>query len=358
MSTYYYALKNNGDYIFDNFPSELKNLITDYKDGQKVFDLNIGKEIVKARMGKKRNDYGTMFVLTTDEKYVKRYKLFKELMDISIIAIRPTSEFQNQIIADQSSQTQEFIHNVTSLNSYSIQELFTLIPQSILTGNITKQEENVKNIISEKPNLTVKTLLKLIKYNLAMKVEFSVFERTLKTVAVAQKLEYSIRDIVLSILQIFIDEFEEKKIEISLDASEDACVKRISVDYDSLFVSFYYILENSIKYCCPNTKYKIIFKEETASFSILFIMISIKIDDSEIHKLTTRGYRSNLARNLNKEGNGIGMYRILKTLRLNDAELEITPRINNFRKIINGIEYEANQFKIKFLGQQNWFKLP
>ena len=162
-----------------------------------------------------------------------------------------------------------------------------------------------------------------------MKVEFSVFERTQKPNAIGKKISHSIRNLVLSILQIFIDDFELKKIEVSLDAGE-ASERRFEIDDDSLFVSLFYILENSLKYCCPNTKYKIKFKEEPGCFSIVFVMISIKIENNEVSKLTEYGYRGKSAIEINAEGKGIGMYRITKTLKMNNAELEITPRINEY----------------------------
>lgn len=271
---------------------------------------------------------------------------------MSLISLAPLEKFQKDIISSQNALTQELIHNLTSLNSYNIQDLFSLIPQQTLTQNIDKQSEIVKSIIAEKPNITATTLLKLIKYNLAMKVEFSVFEKTLQQYPSIQKMEYSIREIILSILQIFIDEFEERKIDVSLDAS----IKKIEVDYDTFFVSLYFILENAIKYCRPNSNFKIVFKEEPDSFSISFIMDSIRIEDEEVNKLCLKGFRAESAKIINKSGNGIGMYRILKTLKLNNAELEITPRTSTLLIKTKDAWYEQNQFKIKFKGQQDWFK--
>jgi signal transduction histidine kinase len=352
MNTYYYALKKDGSYIFDNFPKNLKNLIANYKESDMVISVEVEGKIIDARIGKKINNYGEIFVLTTEVKYINRNKLFKELVEISTLALEPLSHFQNDLIATHNATNQEFIHNITSLHSYSIQDLFALIPQTLLTENINHQNDAVKNIITEKPNVTVKTLLSLIKYNLAMKVEFSVFERTMKLHSVSKKIEFSIRSIVLSVLQMFMQDFEERKIVLSLDA----CDRYISVDYDSLFVSLYYIFDNAIKYCCPKTDFKIIFKEERDCFSILFVMISVRIENYEIDKLIIRGYRSENVKQLNETGNGIGMYRILKTLKFNDAQLEVTPRINNYSREIGGIKYEGNQFKIKFIGQQDWFR--
>lgn len=355
MSTFYYAHNLAGEYLFDNFPTNLYHLVTNYKGNSTPIEITVDGKALKARIGKKSNSHGTIYTLTTEPKYVNRIKIFKELVDFSILSLKPITSFHQSIVQEQNKKTEELIHNITSLNTYSIQDLFALIPQKSLSENINTQKEIIKSAIAEKPNVTISTLQKLIKYNLAMKVEFSVFEKTQKPNAVGKKISHSIRGLVLSILQIFIDDFEEKKIEVSLDAGE-ASERRFEIDDDSLFVSLFYILENSIKYCCPNTKYKIIFKEESDCFAILFIMVSIRIENYEISKLIEHGYRGESAIEINAEGKGIGMYRITKTLKLNDAVLEIKPRINEYNRKIGNVVYEGNQFKIKFNGKQDWFK--
>ncbi len=356
MSTYYFAINAEGEHIFDNFPSNLKHITKNYIESTSPIDLNIEELKIKARIGKRSNSFGTIYTLTFDKKYVDRYKLFKELLGFSIISLESLANFHKSILIAQTVKTEELIHNITSLNTYSIQNLYSLIPQRTLSENINKQKDIIRGIISEKPNVTTDTLLKLIKYNLSMKLEFSVFERTQNPNAPIKKISHSIRNIVLSILQIFVDDFENKKIEVSLDSGSDS-ERRLEIDDDSLFVSLFYLLENSVKYCCPNTRYKIHFKEESDCFSISFNMISIKIETYEIAKLTDYGYRSDFAKKINLEGKGIGMFRIVKTLKFNDAKLEIIPRIGEYVKINNDIIYENNQFKIKFMGQQDWFKI-
>ncbi len=352
MRTYYYAINKLGEYVFDNFPSSAKGLINENRILDDVFEIEIEGVNRKARIGSKQNEFGSIFVLTTESKFINRKKFFKELLKLSTIALKPAVNFRNDLINSHSEENEEFIHNVTSLNTYSIQDLFSLIPQDLLTENINKQTDKVKEIIKEKPNVTASTLLNLIKYNLATKVEFSVFERTLKPSGFVSKSDFPIRPILLSILQIFIRDFEERKIEVSLDA----CEKVLNIDYDSLFVSLFYLMDNSIKYCCPKTKYKIIFKQEGDDFSILFVMISIKISSTDLKKITTRGFRSENAQKLNVDGNGIGMYRILKTLKLNNAELIISPKCNTYTRSHKNIDYEANEFKIKFNNQKEWLK--
>ena len=177
-----------------------------------------------------------------------------------------------------------------------------------------------------------------------MKVEFSVFEKTVMQNPIVQKLEYSIRETILSILQIFIEEFEEKKIVVSIDTNE----KRIHVDFEILFVSLFYIFENAVKYCCYNSKFKILLKEEQNKYIIIFDMLSLRIEDHEVPKLCQKKFRAKSAIEHSSEGKGIGMSRVLKTLKLNNAELEIIPRVSDFSLTKNNLTYEHNQFIIKF----------
>lgn len=354
MSTYYYALDKDGDWVFDNFPTEAVYLIKEFKPSEKIIQISINNVMTSFRIGKKITIEGAVFTLSSEEKFVRSYKLFKQLVDLSAVSLKSIIEFKKDAEKKQNERTEEFTHNVTSLNSYSIQDVFALIPQNKLIGNINKQKEVVKELLGKKSDESASTILRLIKYTLAMKVEFSVYERTIKPLGGVQKIIQPIRPLVLSALQIFMQDFEANKIEVSLDAS-DVSDKTLNVDYDSLFVSLYYILDNAVKYCCSKTRFKIIFVEEETCFSILFKMVSLKIESTEIERLSTRGYRSTAAIELNKKGQGIGMYRIQKTLKLNDAELEIVPRYFDYAAKIKNICYEGNLFKIKFNGQQSWF---
>ena len=211
MSTYHHAVNEKGEFLFGNFPSEALILISNNQNTFGTFDFIIGDIKQKVRFGFKSNHKGIMYTLSSESKYVKSNKLFKELVSMSIVSLESLSNFKNEIIKNQNTQTQELVHNLTSLNTYNIQDLYALIPQESLAKNINVQSKIVKDIIQEKPNVTVSTLLQLIKYNLAMKVEFSVFDKILKQNPSVQKMEDSIRNIILSILQIFIADFDEKK---------------------------------------------------------------------------------------------------------------------------------------------------
>lgn len=350
MSTYYRAENKGGEIIMNTFPINLYYLFSSKLGRPKPIDISINGIEHKARYGEKSNKYGTLKILTTEKKYVNSLKTFKNLINANLILLENISFIKETIHDTFNQQTQQLIHNLTSLNTYNIQDLFSLVPQHLLSQQITKQEELVKEIHKNQPNVSARTILKLIKNNLAMKVEFSVFEKTMENYPSVTKSEHSIKKLVLSILQIFVNDFEEKNITLSLDSSE----KILNIDSEILNVSIFYILDNAVKYCAKNSKFKIVFKEELDCFSIIFDMVSLQIKPEEVKLLCELNYRAENAKRFVQKGEGIGMYRIQKTLQMNDAILEIFPRYSNYQRNISGENFEHNIFKIRFKNQQSW----
>lgn len=344
MKTFYQIKDLDGKSILNNFPSEFQYLLSNEIEKSEKIEILFEHKKVRARIGKQKNQNGELIILTIEEKYINSSSLFKELSIMGLLTLDNVITFRNNISLNQNEYVQDLIHNLTSLNTYNVQELESLIPPKVLTKNINTQKETIKNIVNEKPNITTNTLLKLIKYNYAMKVEFSVFEKTVMQNPTVQKLEYSVRETILSILQIFIEEFEEKKIVVSIDTNE----KRIHIDFEILFVSLFYIFENAVKYCCPYSKFKILFKEEQNKYLVIFDMLSLRIEEYEVPKLCQKKFRAKSAIEHTSEGKGIGMSRVLKTLKLNNAELEIIPRVSDFSKTKDNSPYEHNQFILKF----------
>lgn len=349
---FYFVRSKNGDYLLNSFPATLDYLLTENIDKKNKISINYNEKIYNARIGTISNSDLIITILTIDKKYVDRLKFFNGLLQNSVMFIKPILKLEKVVKEDNNKIVEEFIHNVKSINSYSIQNLFTLIPQKSLSDNVNIQKDQLKEIIKEQPNVTVETLLKELKYSIATKVEFSVFENILHKKSSIIKEQHDIRSVFISILQLFTEDFDSNRITISLAA----CDKLLEIDYDSIFVSLYYIFDNAIKYCHPNTTLKIHFSEEKNSFDVSIKMVSIKIDKCEVEKLSTRGYRSQIAKKVNINGQGIGMYRIKKTLEVNKAELHILPNAFNYTKTHKGIDYEGNQVLIKFNGQQDWLK--
>lgn len=353
MPIYYHIIDKQNEIVLNNFPDYLFDVISliDNKKDINIFSTANGK--IKCRTGYKKRDEKTLYLLSTEKKHLGGTKMFNQLLSILGDSIPAIESIQTSIIQKQQKITDEFIHNVTNINSQAIQDLNALIPEKLLKENINKQKDTVNSIINDKPIKTSETLLNLLKYNLSMKIEFSVFERTLEEFPVVQKSNMVIRKVILSVSQMFITDFDKRKVAIYLENNE----KVLNIDSDLMLVSLYYIFDNAVKYCAGRSKLHIGFKESEHGFIVFFRMLSAKIESNEIDRLCTLNYRSASAKKLNSDGKGIGMYRIQKTLKMNDIQMNITPRVSPLAKSIKGVTFEENEFSFCFKNQQDWFAL-
>lgn len=343
MKTYYYFKTHSGRILIDTFPNEYLYLKEDFEDnGRLILDK-------KARIGRIKNQHGKVVVLTFEKRFIKRLKFFKEFLSNNLIVLESIESIVETVKTEDSQNTKELIHNLVSLNSYNIQNLHSLIPENVLKKNLTDQEKEVRTIMNEQPNITAKTLLGVIKNNMSMKMEFSVFNKLLLPYPASNKRVRNIRETVLSILYIFINDFQERDITVSLEA----CDKEIPIDYEAMTVSLFFILENALKYCRQGSQLKIKFQEEDC-FCIVFDMISLKIGQNEKDMLCNLNFRGSQAKKIDEKGMGIGMFRVKKTLQLNDAEIIVLPNIDSFEKKNKEIIYHHNQFIIKFPLIRKW----
>lgn len=191
MDTFHQIKDTSRKIVLNNFPKELHYLLINEIEKIEKIEILYKNKKTQAKIGKQSSENGIINILTIDEKYVNSSRLYSDLLKMSLIMLNNIVSHRNSISLNQNEYVQELIHNLTSLNTYNVQELQSLIPQDILSQNINKQKDVIKKIVNDKPNVTTDTLLKLIKYNYAMKVEFSVFEKTVMQNPSVQKLEYS-----------------------------------------------------------------------------------------------------------------------------------------------------------------------
>lgn len=350
MSTFFCFTDSQGKILVDTFPQGLSYLQKTALSKSQLIDIELEGIILRARLGKASNDKGQVIALSSEQKHVGRLKVFNKLLQLNLLLVDSVELISNAIKVTHNIHTKELIHNLTSLNSYNIQNLYSLIPQNVLAKNINDQINVVRGIVAEKPNVTSRLLLDAIRNNTAMKVEFSIFNKLLDPYPSIQRIDQDIRKVVISIIQIFHIDLVDKQITPTLDA----CDRVIALDYESITVSLFFIMENALKYGLNGSTLKIRFEDDEGCFCIVFDMISIQIQKDEVDKICELGYRGEFAKLVDNNGMGIGMNRALKTLKLNDAHLKIEPKIDNYSRKKGKIIYEHNLFKVMFRGQQKW----
>ncbi len=119
---------------------------------------------------------------------------------------------------------------------------------------------------------------------------------------------------------------------------------KAKLDFETFQVAIYHIIENAAKYVMPNTHLDISFALNENSHTIVFDMKSFYIPKDEVQKIFIEGYSGNIAKETNRAGNGIGMYRVKQLITLNRATIELIAgdRILSYQDI----DYSENKFII------------
>lgn len=325
--------------IHSDFTSECTSCIN--KCSYESFKLICPINNDERRIGKIKSQFGEVFSCTNNSDFVKSSKYFKTIQSVKIVGLQDLEKTKNEI----NQETKRLIHNLTKTNGHNIQELYAIVPQDLLTQNLQDQLTTIKHFILENPEESAKTFLRIAKNNAAMKTEFSVFKKLFEGSIVLQKKNHPIRKVVLNLFHIFFQDFNDLNVYVNFEENNDYFI----FDYESIHVALYHLIDNATKYVIPNSTINVNFKQNPIAFSVILDMISIRIEDNEKFKLLEEGFSGEMARKLNKAGDGIGLARVSQILELNNAELLIRPRVTpSLSSKHLGIWYDQNQFEIRF----------
>jgi light-regulated signal transduction histidine kinase (bacteriophytochrome) len=296
------------------------------------------------RQGKLKTTKSTTF-LCCDK--TKTTKLFKDKLEGLSLAfpdlVIPKNEIENGIKKIEQQKVNRLVHNLTSINAYNIQEIYDLIPQSVLASNWKEQIKFIQKEVIKNPKATAMMFLRIAKNNIHMKSEFSIYrklDREDKTPLEFQS--FSIKNILLNVLHTFFADFSEKQIYVEVGEFYN----KAKVDYETIQIAFYHLIENALKYTKPNSKINVDFEDGVEEFLIKFKMISTYIKPEERELIFNEGYSGEIAKKTGKSGDGIGMWRIKQMMRLNSGNFEVIFG-DEIEKII-GISFTTNIFILKF----------
>ena len=175
-----------------------------------------------------------------------------------------------------------------------------------------------------------------------MKSEFSIYRKLDRDDnADLEFKQYPIRIVLLNVLHTFFGDFTSKNIYVKVSDYYG----KVYIDYETIQVALYHLIENSSKYTKTDSNIFIDFIEENQTAIMSIEMTSLYIPLNEREEIFLEGVSGVTAKKLGKSGDGIGMWRIKQMVELNKGEIEIIcgDEIENFR----GIDFAKNIFKIK-----------
>lgn len=299
----------------------------------------------KRRRGIVRNPNHTIYLCTDKADYIHSGRLFKRTMSVYEDVFEEFANIKVAVSEEVNKDTKRLIHNLTSLNGHSIQELYSVVPQDILSQNHRDQIAVIKNVIINKLEDTAKMFIRIAKNNAAVKAEFAVFKQLYESNPILHSSKHVVRSVVMNVLYTFFQDFADQGIHVEIKESTQS----VFFDYESIYVALYHLLENATKYVAPNSRVVISFDKKDSFLDLVFNMLSVKIEKEEVSLIVEEGYIGAMAKKLNKQGSGIGLNHVKRILGLNKCQLliinDVAPANN---KSISGVRYEQNKFVIRF----------
>jgi len=335
---------NTGEIISSSMPDSC--LICIKANAQKGYgSIECPLDNKKKRLGIVNNTQGILYACSGDSKTTKNF-----LIEIDSIAstIRSLIKLRSSVIEETRSiikdeeyaRVDRLIHNLKSINAHCIQVLYNCIPQDVMMKNYQKALDTVRNTIIKDPTSASKAMLRIAKNNMSLKAEISVYEKLLKNEAKLKPRFTNLRDVVMIVLYMFFTDFTEKNVYVEVENYYE----KAYFDFESVQVAIYHIVENAAKYVKPGSLIRVKFNSDENGYSVIFEMESIYVYPDERSNICQEGYSGIIAKEIEKAGNGIGMSRIEKLLKLNGITFEAS--FGNEYEIIDSVKYANNTFKL------------
>lgn len=314
-------------------------LIACDSSSEKTFKCNVSGV---RRRGVMHSELGSTYLCSSDPDLVSSSKSFRKQVSFFSEMLGNFSDIREGIRGEAVLETRRLVHNLTSLNAHILQELYLLVPQDEISKGQSTQLQSVKIVIEKHPKDAAKAFLKVLQNAAAMKTEFSVFTKLRSEKSELQSKPHRIHKVLLNIASFYFQDFQQNNVNLQLEETHN----EILIDYETFSVSLHHIFSNAVKYIANSSELIIRFKLDSATFAIVFEMLSLPIYPDEISHLYEEGFSGRAALSLQKAGDGIGMGIVKQLLELNNGEIRINA--GSPEKTSLGSTYARNLFEIIF----------
>ncbi len=296
------------------------------------------------RQGKITNNRGTTF-LCCDE--TKTTKLFRDKLEGLSYAyydlVIPRVKYESEAKVLEQQRVNRLVHNLTSINAHNIQEIDDLVPQELLVTNYQTLLDFLQKEIKRDSKKAALMFLRIAKHNIHMKSEFSIYKKLNRSDVVLDFSSHPIKKVILNVLHTFFTDFTNKYIYVKVSDYKG----KVKIDYESIQVALYHLIENASKYSMPESNINIEFDETELHVNVYFNMRSLYIDQEEVDKIFVEGYSGKAAKECKLNGDGIGMWQINQMMILNKGKVEI--RCGTEIIEMDTINYSDNSIILTFI---------
>ncbi len=287
-----------------------------------------------------RASNGTYVVLafSDDSDRIRSNRLLKTEAEVMLAAAK-NADYEIEKAREKAElQTKRLIHNLKSLTAKIAQEIYYIVLQDKLMESPKETLSYFERQIADNPRETAKAFLAILKYQTAQKTEFSAFHKLNGDIRTINREAHKIHKVLMNVFYLFFGDFTDKHVKVDIQHSEIQGL----FDYDSIHVAIYHIVENAAKYIKHRGDFSVQIVKSANSVDIIFDMESLLIKDEEVGKILTENYSGELARRLELQGSGIGLYLAKQMAIINEGGLVVL----NGRPLPGSPEYARNKFTL------------
>jgi len=301
----------------------------------------------KSRIGSICGPAGEVYLVSRDSDSLKSAKVFKKRLQVIFDGLTFICDSISAAEERSMANSKRLVHNLTSLNGHMIQDLYSVISQDRLAGNIRRSIPLLAGEMRRdgKTEEFARCFLSLAKHSAAMKNEFSVFKKIGVLQAAIDKRPHSLHKVIMNVAYLFFSDFAD--IHSYVSVSESAV--KAPIDYECTFVALYHLLENATKYICPRTDVSISISSGVSPDSavVSIDMYSLPILESELEDIFSEGFSGSVPRSLGRSGDGVGLSLVRRVMDLHQGEILVRTDPNDFR-LHEDIRYQKNVFVLQF----------
>jgi len=322
-NTFCFRLSKGSDIVFNNIKDtdndEINQYITDGDQNKKIKLKGSDARIIKKTKGSLE-----VIIVSTINLHLKRESILDAEADFILSRVDEINEELNQKIKKINSSFLMLTHNIKTLSTLNIQDIECFSPmgstQDINVRKLSDWTIFVNELDNDDKLQLAKMLLRIYKNNQHIQNDIIVYNRLLNNIEEEKEFIYHpLHKVVMRSVFSCASLLLEEGVKLNLGQTENF----VHIDYTSIQVALFYILENIVKYIKPNTQLNIRFESDkkNKTNSVLFEMESLLVRKDEIPRLFDEGFSGQEAIKSKKSGSGIGLFISKKLINENNANI-------------------------------------
>lgn len=271
----------------------------------------------KARAARLTSGIYHVIAISTDPDYIKS----KKKLDAAAEMILSAAYTLDSSYKRSEDRTRRLIHNLKSLTAKIGQEVFYIAQQDLMINSPRDMVKYVKQEILENSDDAAKGLVEILKHHAAQKAEYSAFEKLTGKAAGGLPERHDIHRVLMNVFYLFFGDFIKKKVKAEVERTRLQAL----IDYESIHVCIYYMVENASKYIRHGSSFNVTTAVDNNFVVVRFSMESLEILPEEVDKIFDEGFSGKKAIESKLHGAGIGLYMARAMAQMNGGTLTVVP---------------------------------